>query len=100
MVFSLIRPYWVHTRVDGEVVTHCDDYPCNREHPMLTVVHGKLDAISCRLVEIAGQTGLKTNYVGAPASFSILSKDSFGNTRYVHRAHVQTGSLATSLLCV
>lgn len=90
----------VQTRVNGERVQYCDkdsiprpDWPvldCDREDPTMTVIHGKLDASRCSLVEVAGQTGLKENPVGAAARFSIVSKDSFGNTRYVCRAREQT----------
>ena len=97
--FPSIRTYWIQTRVEGERVKHChsdndnvrprpgwDLLDCDPQDPTLTVVHGKLDATRCSLVEVAGQTGLNTNPVGAAASFSIMCRDSFGNTTYVHRA--------------
>lgn len=94
----------VQTRVNGERVQYCDkdsiprpDRPlrdCDREDPTVTVVHGKLDASRCSLVEVAGQTGLEENPVGAAAGFSILSKDSFRNTRYVRRVRAQAIGLA------
>lgn len=92
--FASTRTYWVQTRLDGERVRHCEEdnaqprpgwglLNCGRQDPILTVAHGKLNATRCSLVEFTGQTGLKENPVGSAASFSIVSKDSFGNTRYV-----------------
>lgn len=89
-----IRTYWVQTRVDGSRVKHCDTFnvppagaasfpDCRREDPKLTVVHGKLDTARSSLVEVAGQTGLREAPVGVPTNFSIVAKDSFGNTRCV-----------------
>ena len=84
----------MQTRLDGKRVRHCEEdnaqprpgwglLNCGRQDPILTVAHGKLNATRCSLVEFTGQTGLKENPVGSAASFSIVSKDSFGNTRYV-----------------
>ena len=109
LLFSLVRSYWVQTRVNGESVKHCDKYnippansasfpDCRRQDPTVTVVHGKLDAARCSLVEVAGQTGLNQNPVGAAASFSIVSKDSFGNTRYVRRGVCANYKLGSSCL--
>eukprot|EP00752_Nemacystus_decipiens_P013402 g11867.t1 len=96
---ELAGTYWVQTRFDGQRVqySHEDnirprpssglvDYTL--QDPTLTVVHGKLNTTRCSLVEVAGQTGLKENPVGAAVGFSIVSKDSFGNTR--------TGAAATT----
>eukprot|EP00752_Nemacystus_decipiens_P008994 g8029.t1 len=96
---ELAGTYWVQTRFDGQRVqySHEDnirprpssglvDYTL--QDPTLTVVHGKLNTTRCSLVEVAGQTGLKENPVGAAVGFSIVSKDSFGNTR--------TGATATT----
>lgn len=92
LLFSSTRTYWIQTRIGGEkVLQRCDeDLPVldcgGRQDPTLTVVHGKLDATRCSLVEIGDETGLQENPVGAPVGFSIVSRDSFGNTRCVHRA--------------
>lgn len=108
----LIRTYWVQTRIDGARVKDCDSFNVpptgaasfpdyHSEDPQLTVVHGKLDAARSSLVEVAGQAaGVWEIPVGVAANVSIVSKDSFGNTRYVRRACVRTRRLAAHLLCV
>lgn len=51
---------------------------------MVTVVHGKLNAAKCSVVQLADEHPA----VGTTANFSIVSKDSFGNTRYVRASGV------------
>ena len=108
LVFAPNRTYRVQTRVNGERVRYCDkdrpprpnspDLDCDSQDPVLTVVHGELDATRCSLVEFPGQAGLEENPVGEAAEFSIVSKDSFGNTRYVRvcGARVQNDKLGDS----
>lgn len=73
------RKHWDNSDVDPAGSAASPDY--RRQGPKRSAVHGKLDAARCWLVEFAVQFGLTEAPAGASASFSIVSRDSFGNTR-------------------
>lgn len=58
---------------------------CSLDYPTLTVVHGDLHTPSCTAEEVAnsGDEGLSKAVVGIPANFQVISRDAFGNIRFV-----------------
>lgn len=105
LLLHLIRAYSVQTRVRGERLKQSDKFNISQtsaalfptgflEDPTLTVVHGKLDAARCSLML---KPGPNESPEGANANFSIVSKDSFGNTRYVRWAVCERGACGSSL---
>ena len=92
--------------VGGEGVQHCVNAPsdttlavlsreydgmsvyappagCSLAYPALTIVHGDLHTPSCTAEEHvdSGETGLSAAVVGAPAQFTVIARDAFGNIR-------------------
>ena len=88
-----VRTYTLQARIGGERVHHCNAsvvptgaaaYPaCAFEDPVVTVVHGELDGPKCTVLGLPNRTRPTVHSVGTAKNFSIVSKDSFGNTRLV-----------------
>lgn len=55
---------------------------CSLDYPTLTIVHGDLHEASCTASESADETGLSAAKVGEISSFSVVSRDAFGNIRW------------------
>ncbi|CBJ28503.1 conserved unknown protein [Ectocarpus siliculosus] len=83
--------YTLQARIGGERVSHCNAsvvptgaaaYPaCVFEDPVLTVVHGELDGTKCTVMGFPDKTRPTVHSAGTAKNFSIVSKDSVGNTR-------------------
>lgn len=54
---------------------------CSLDYPTLTVIHGDLHESSCTAEETGNEAGLSAARVGRMASFSVVSRDAFGNIR-------------------
>ncbi|CAB1118564.1 unnamed protein product [Ectocarpus sp. CCAP 1310/34] len=88
---ELAGTYTLQARIGGERVSHCKAsvvptgaaaYPaCAFEDPVLTVVHGELDGAKCTVLGFPDKTRPTVHSAGIAKNFSIVSKDSFGNTR-------------------
>ncbi|CAM9669961.1 unnamed protein product, partial [Scytosiphon promiscuus] len=86
--------YVVQARIGGQRAQHCrahDNAPtdsagqavCGLNDPVLTVLHGEMNAAKCSLLEPAGQDELATpTPVGTATNMKVVARDSVGNTRY------------------
>ncbi|CAN0209714.1 unnamed protein product, partial [Ectocarpus sp. 12 AP-2014] len=87
---ELAGTYTLQARIGGERVSHCNAsvvptgaaaYPaCAFDDPVLTVVHGELDGAKCTVLGLPDKTRPTVHSAGTAKNFSIVSKDSFGNT--------------------
>ncbi|CAM9179206.1 unnamed protein product, partial [Hapterophycus canaliculatus] len=85
------RTYVVQARIDGQRVQHCYAHhgpagsmghpECSFNDPVLTVVHGEMDADRCSVLGDTDEDIPATpTPVGTAVNVSVIARDSFGNT--------------------